>query len=443
MFCSIANFPLQFTNLLSHSTEVAKHGPPLRDQYTFFIGPDRTKFTIHTQLFNLYAPNFHEDTSSWPNLSPHATKIAFEFCTSRYLGYISKYDVETLRTCFDVYNCADAWGIQSLKIHVCQVICASNILAHVDDYGAFLAQLYQFYVQFSGKDQNAADALTKCLRTITKEHSLHAGARRGALRNQLQTPSTRDEEMQDILSTEFARLDKDCRCRFCKYQRAHYKGGRKGPFWAFRIAKADLFHDSKVIWTNGLTPIGHLFDCLFNTWIFAILGWLLLMLGTKTVVRESIRVAIAVLAYLLLLVVVQCALLLIVAVHFLFDQAKPLLRKPAQVVQWIAWKIAFPPTPRSMRKLLKILSTVFYCGCALLVWMSVKILIDYRRGNGPFDQLTKIIMLDNPELAWTKIYQYYMGWSDPGVTSSWVRQFEEYLEMIEKGQKLATVQRLR
>ncbi|KAK6497149.1 hypothetical protein TWF506_004624 [Arthrobotrys conoides] len=433
---SLTNVSLGLAKL-NQSTKTVQRSPP-RNHYTFFIGPDRTKLTVHSQIFNLYAPDFHENTSSWPSLSPHAAKIAFDFCGSRYLGYVGAYDVETLRNCFDVYNCADAWGIQSLKTHVCQVICASNILVHVDDYAAFLAQLYQLYAQFMGKDESTADALTKCLRTIAKEHGRYTGVKRGTLRSQLQNPPSREEEMQDILSTEFLRLDRDCYCKFCKYQRKNYTNGRKGPFWAYRVAKADLAHDSKAIWSAGLTPIGILFDLVFNGWTFAVLGWLLVFLGTKEVIRESIKVLWAVLAYLSLLVVVQFALLVLVSSYFLFSQVKPVFETPVRFIKWVAWKIAFPPIPKSERELAQTSQVISSSLGVFFALMFTRIAADYMDGNGPFDQLTMIVLKDNTWLALRRIFYYYFGVRTASTTDSrsWVPPFAAYLERIEKGEFL-------
>ncbi|KAF3156330.1 hypothetical protein TWF569_006912 [Orbilia oligospora] len=254
----LSDISLQLSNLNLRSKRSTQRGPR-RDRYVLFLGPDRTKFTIRAQNFNLYAPDFNEEISSWPQLSAHAAKITFDFCAARYLGYRSADDIETLRACSDVYSCADEWGIQSLKTHICQIISTSNVLKCIDDYATFLGQVYRLYVHFADEDKTLDDAVTKCLRTIAKEHSQYAGTKRRTLRNPIQHPMTREQEMHDILSTEFTWLERDCFCNFCKYQRRSYGRGKPGPFWNFKSAQADLEHDSKAIWASGLAPIKFLF----------------------------------------------------------------------------------------------------------------------------------------------------------------------------------------
>ncbi|KAK6329954.1 hypothetical protein TWF718_003381 [Orbilia javanica] len=429
---STADFSIQLANYQINQSidRIDKRDPPPCDYYTFFIGPDGSKFTISTQVFNLYAPEFHEETSAWPHLSPYATKLTFEFCSSRYLGFMKNYDVETLRSCFDIYNCADSWGIQSLKTYVCQVICGSNILARVEDYGAFLAQLYQLNSRFAGSNRGVSDALTKCLRTITKEHSLNTGATKGKLSSRLYKPLTRERELKDLLLTEYNRLGKDCWCKFCKYQRANYQGGNKGPFWALRIAKADLLHDSKAIWSTGLAPIKAIFGVLFNAWMIVVFGWLFMTLGSAEFVREAIQGTAIVLAYLLLLVVIQFGLLVIIAANFLFDQSKPLFKTPVKLLKWVAWRVVFP---RSMGTHLgNIVLAVYFILLSLGFILLSKGLVDYREGNGPFDRLTTIVMRDNPWLVLERVGHHSLGIASPSSKGSWVNQYAKYMEKIEK-----------
>ncbi|KAK6498440.1 hypothetical protein TWF481_011032 [Arthrobotrys musiformis] len=411
--------------------------PLLNDHYTFIIGPSRAKLTIHSTVFDLYAPDFHKESPSvYPTLTPLATKITFEFCSSRYTGIAPlHYDSETLQNCYDVYNCAETWGIQALKTHVCQVISSSNILANVEDYGGFLAQVYQLYLRLLGqetRDQSLSDALTRCLRTISEEHRVHPGASRAGVRSRLHPARNRDEEMQDTLDTEFNRLNGGCSCVFCRHQRANYGKDRRGRLWGYKAARADLIHDSKAIWSNGLSPLRIIASLVFTTWTLAMLGWLVLLLGPKTVFRGCFRKLVVVLTYFLLLAVLQFALAVLIAGKFIFDELQPVFKLPVNIAKWVAWKVVFPqlPSARSCKRLLLYISPV-------LIYLSYRISRDYVKGNGPFDQLTKLILKDNPWLAGKRVFHYYAGIRDPKRTAEWVKSFRDYLDKFEKVRRKA------
>ncbi|KAF3211897.1 hypothetical protein TWF106_010080 [Orbilia oligospora] len=431
----LSDLSLQLSHLNLRSKRSAQSGLH-RDRYVLFLGPDRTKFTIRAQNFNLFAPDFDEEVSSWPQLSAHAAKITFDFCAARYLGHRGADDIEALRACSDVYTCADEWGIQSLKTYICQILSTSNVLRCIDDYATFLGQVYRLYVHFADDDKTLNDAVTKCLRTIAEEHSQYAGTKRRTLRNPKQHLMTREQEMHDILSTEFTWLERDCFCKFCKHQRRSYGRGKPGPFWIFKVAQADLEHDSKAIWASGLAPIKFLFKYMFSTWAFTLFGCLFLTLGPKILFKESIKGLIMVLGYLSLLVALQCAIVIVISLRLLFGHAEPLFTKITRLTRWLAWKIAFPPIPKTELQLARFAQRGSYFLIVLFLWVIAKAGSDYIDGTGPFDELTRIVMKDNPRLAWERIYQYYRGLTDPSFTSSWVPQFEKYLEKIEKGRSV-------
>ncbi|KAK6514543.1 hypothetical protein TWF281_004741 [Arthrobotrys megalospora] len=410
-------------------------------EYIIFVGPERTRFSIRAQIFNLYAPTFFYEVSTWPNLTPHAVKIVLKHVSDMYTGRagLGVFDVETLRYCFDVYDVADEWGIQSIKNHVCQVLCASNILAKINDYGVFLAQLHQFYTNCAPYDQYAADAITKCLRTVSREHSGRAGAKRGTQRSKLQNEPTIIEEIQDILNTEFSRLNKDCSCDFCEDQRAYQEGRGRARFTNFRVARADFIHEATNIWRVSLAPMKVFWIYLLTGEALAVIASLLLIVGVRPVFDQTVWALIWYTIFLLLMFALTCLLAVGMATKYLFYEGRSFFRITERFIKRTTWKVVFQPISLVRQTFQASVWTIMdsFALLGLLLPLLVgfflfKICWNYYRGNGPFDQLTLMIMKDDPRLAWTRIYHWYRGWTDPEITKTWVPKFAEYLEDFEK-----------
>ncbi|KAK6360892.1 hypothetical protein TWF730_007007 [Orbilia blumenaviensis] len=401
--------------------------------YTLYIGPDRLKFSVYRDFLGTYAPNFNQEVSSWPHLSPQGAKITLDYISDQYLGvteYGDPNDFEALINCFDVYSCAENWGIQALKTHVCQLLCAPHILRRVEDYGAFLAQLYQFYETWAAQDQTALSAVTRCLRSISKEHSGYFAAKRGTQRSQLEKELTRVEEARDLLTTEFNRL-KDCPCDFCDEQRIYYQGQWKGRYATTKRVRVYLFWNIKALWRLGMKPIQTIWGVLCTIWAVGFFANLLWILGCRKFADFFSKAVLILGVYFMILGFVTFGITIAAGLEVILTEVRYFISMPKKQLEDITWKIINSPVPISRQRLWSIDRPALGLIGSILLRVAYK----YSQGYAPFDRLTMIVLRERPELAFRRIVDYYNPWRTRQTMDSWVPEFADYLTGIETKQK--------
>ncbi|KAF3909986.1 hypothetical protein ABW20_dc0109677 [Dactylellina cionopaga] len=284
--------PVGVSSLRTWSKDLGiDRGPESQRDFTrlrLIIGRNRTEFDVRAELLDTYSPVFAQYPKfkqfTWPNLSPNGVRIALRVLAdidSSY-GRLGAPDLDTFNHCFDVFHCANEWDIPRLKTHVYNVLSAGDLFNKIIDYEAFLNQIYQLFNMYN--HQEVADkAITNCLRTIAEEHAdLAPGL---PIRGQPYGKELSSRDIQyDMLMTEYARVRKDCNCRFCSQQRKWKEAPKKPWFFMtyFSILKYEISRTSDTAWNmtrwfvNWLFTLGTLLTAIL---LVPLLGLAVLLNG--------------------------------------------------------------------------------------------------------------------------------------------------------------------